>query len=58
MTMVLNWADAEISSAYLKGLFAYQAAVEGEPEANPYTKPEQEHQRAAFEEGYRDAGAA
>lgn len=56
--MVLNWADAEISSAYLKGLFAYQAAVEGEPEANPYTKPEQEHQRAAFEEGYRDAGAA
>ena len=56
--MELNWADADISSAYLKGLFAYQGAVDGEPESNPYTKPGQDQQHAAFEEGYRDAGAA
>ncbi len=56
--MELNWADADIFSAYLKGLLAYQAVVEGESESNPYTKPDQEQQRAAFEEGYRDAGAA
>lgn len=53
--MELDWESAEVQSAYMKGLLAYQAVVDGEQESNPYTKPGQEMQNAAFEEGYRDA---